>query len=224
MPVSKAGSATPTASFNMVFGYMNRNYEEEIDLPVGAGQPRSSRGRRRSGSAHAFLPRRQQFVFKVRVPKDWGKKDLIWTLTSHGKTEKAYATLRRSGRSTTSFTSRTAAGPANCTKRTPRRRSRWLARRNERFPSGSRSLSRFWSPTTRTRRHAPRAAAVSASRPRRARPSYHRGRTHSPRPSCGSSPTCVSASPGSFIGGARPRPWSSRRSASRLQPARRRLP
>src|SRR5439155_7578805 len=29
----------------------------------------------------------------VRVPKDWGKKELVWTLTSHGKTEKAYATL-----------------------------------------------------------------------------------------------------------------------------------
>jgi hypothetical protein len=27
------------------------------------------------------------------VPKDWGKKDLVWTLTSHGKTEKAYASL-----------------------------------------------------------------------------------------------------------------------------------
>ncbi len=37
--------------------------------------------------------RRQQFVFKVRVPKDWGKKDLIWTLRVNGKMEKAYASL-----------------------------------------------------------------------------------------------------------------------------------
>ena len=29
----------------------------------------------------------------MRVPKDWGKKDLVWTLTSHGKTEKAYGSL-----------------------------------------------------------------------------------------------------------------------------------
>jgi hypothetical protein len=29
----------------------------------------------------------------VRVSKDWGKKDLVWTLTSRGKTEKAYASL-----------------------------------------------------------------------------------------------------------------------------------
>jgi hypothetical protein len=32
-------------------------------------------------------------MFKVRVPKDWGQKDLVWTVTSHGKSEKAYATL-----------------------------------------------------------------------------------------------------------------------------------
>ena len=45
------------------------------------------------GQPAHFYARRQQYVFKVRVPKDWGKKDLIWTLTSHGKTERAYATL-----------------------------------------------------------------------------------------------------------------------------------
>jgi hypothetical protein len=34
-------------------------------------------------------------VFKVHVPNGFGEKDeLIWTLTSHGKTEKAYASLR----------------------------------------------------------------------------------------------------------------------------------
>src|SRR5262249_26195980 len=35
------------------------------------------------------------FIFRVRVPATFGEKDeLVWTLTSHGKTEKAYATLR----------------------------------------------------------------------------------------------------------------------------------
>jgi hypothetical protein len=27
------------------------------------------------------------------VPADWGNKELVWTLTAHGKTEKAYASL-----------------------------------------------------------------------------------------------------------------------------------
>jgi hypothetical protein len=33
-------------------------------------------------------------VFRVPVPKDFGNKDLVWTLTVHGKTEKAYGTLK----------------------------------------------------------------------------------------------------------------------------------
>ena len=32
--------------------------------------------------------------FRVTVPKDFGKSDLIWTLTSNGKTERAYASLK----------------------------------------------------------------------------------------------------------------------------------
>ena len=32
-------------------------------------------------------------MFRVTVPADWGNKDLVWTLTSHGKTEKAYGSL-----------------------------------------------------------------------------------------------------------------------------------
>src|SRR5262249_42032160 len=37
--------------------------------------------------------RRQQFMFRVPVPKDWGTRELVWTLTSHGRTEKAYGAL-----------------------------------------------------------------------------------------------------------------------------------
>jgi hypothetical protein len=41
------------------------------------------------------LPRRNRFVFRVKVPAGFSEKDeLIWTLTTHGKTEKAFATLR----------------------------------------------------------------------------------------------------------------------------------
>jgi hypothetical protein len=32
-------------------------------------------------------------MFKVRVPSDFGKKELVWTLTRNGQTEKAYGTL-----------------------------------------------------------------------------------------------------------------------------------
>jgi len=92
VPVFEGWERNADGSFNFVFGYMNRNYEEEIDIPVGPYNSLEPGGIDQGQPAH-FYTRRQQYVFKVRVPKDWGSKDLVWTLTSHGKTEKAYATL-----------------------------------------------------------------------------------------------------------------------------------
>jgi hypothetical protein len=78
-----------------LFGYMNRNWEEEIDVPVGPDNSFNVGGADQGQPTH-FLPRRNRFIFRVKVPKDFGAKDeLIWTLTTHGKTEKAYATLRQ---------------------------------------------------------------------------------------------------------------------------------
>ena len=78
-----------------VFGYMNRNWEEEIDIPVGPDNSFNI-GRPDQGQPTHFLPRRNRFVFRVPVPKGFGEKDeLIWTVTTRGKTEKAYATLRQ---------------------------------------------------------------------------------------------------------------------------------
>jgi hypothetical protein len=77
-----------------VFGYMNRNWEEEIDVPIGPDN-RFNVGPADQGQPTHFLPRRNRFVFRVRVPAGFSDKDeLIWTLTSHGQTEKAFATLR----------------------------------------------------------------------------------------------------------------------------------
>jgi hypothetical protein len=78
-----------------VFGYMNRNWEEEPDIPVGAGNSFSP-GTPDQGQPTHFLPRRNRFVFRVKVPDGWTEKEeLLWTLTSpNGKTEKAWASLR----------------------------------------------------------------------------------------------------------------------------------
>jgi hypothetical protein len=35
----------------------------------------------------------QSWIFRVQVPKDWGQRELVWTITAHGRTEKAYAQL-----------------------------------------------------------------------------------------------------------------------------------
>ena len=80
-------------SFNLVFGYFNRNWDEEIDLPIGPDNSLSPGVPDRGQPTH-FLPRRNRFIFRVRVPKDFGKQEVVWTLTSHGQTERAYATLK----------------------------------------------------------------------------------------------------------------------------------
>jgi len=77
-----------------LLGYMNRNWEEELDVNVGA-ENTFSPGAPDQGQPTHFLPRRNRFVFRVKVPANFGEKDeLVWTLTTHGKTERAYASLR----------------------------------------------------------------------------------------------------------------------------------
>jgi hypothetical protein len=92
-PVYEGWEQNPDGSFNLVFGYFNRNWEEEIDLPVGPDNTLEPGGADQGQPTH-FFPRRNRFVFRIPVPKDFGKQELVWTLTSHGKTERAYATLK----------------------------------------------------------------------------------------------------------------------------------
>ena len=78
-----------------LFGYMNRNWLEEIDVSIGA-ENSISPGAADQGQPTHFLPRRNRFVFRVPVPSDFGDSDeLIWTLTTKGNTQSAYATLRQ---------------------------------------------------------------------------------------------------------------------------------
>ena len=96
-PAFKGWEENADGSFNMLFGYMNRNWEEEPDVAIGPDN-NISPGDADQGQPTHFQPRRNRFVFKVRVPKDWGNKELVWTLTTKGKTERAFATLRLDSR------------------------------------------------------------------------------------------------------------------------------
>jgi len=80
-------------SFTMYFGYMNANWLEEFDIPTGPANAIEPGGPDQGQPTH-FYPRRNPFLFTVRVSKDLGSKELIWTLTSNGKTEHAYASLK----------------------------------------------------------------------------------------------------------------------------------
>ncbi len=83
----------PDGTFTMYFGYMNSNWEQEFDIPVGAANAIEPGGPDQGQPTH-FYPRRNPFLFTVRVTKDIGTKELVWTLTANGKTEKAYASLK----------------------------------------------------------------------------------------------------------------------------------
>jgi hypothetical protein len=92
-PVYEGWEKNPDGTFNLVFGYFNRNWEEEVDVPVGLDN-KLEPGTADQGQPTHFLPRRNRFVVRIRVPEDFGKKEVVWTLTTHGKTERAYATLK----------------------------------------------------------------------------------------------------------------------------------
>ena len=91
-PVFEGWERNPDGTFTMVFGYMNRNYQEMPHVPVGPDN-RLEPGPADRGQPTRFYTRRQQFVFRVQVPADWGEQDLVWNLTLHGKTEQAFGSL-----------------------------------------------------------------------------------------------------------------------------------
>ena len=59
-------------TFDMVFGYFNRNYQQEFAIPAGPNN-RVEPGQPDQGQPTYFLPRRQRYVYRVRVPADFGK-------------------------------------------------------------------------------------------------------------------------------------------------------
>ena len=68
-----------------VFGYMNRNWEEELDVPVGPDN-RFTTGAADQGQPTHFLPRRNRFIFRVPVPAGFTEKDeLVWSSDHQGQ-------------------------------------------------------------------------------------------------------------------------------------------
>lgn len=93
-PVYEGWEQNPDGTFSMLFGYLNRNYEEAPHIAVGANNSFSPGAPDRGQPTH-FYPRRQSFVFKVTVPADWGQRDLVWTVNHNGKALTALGTLTR---------------------------------------------------------------------------------------------------------------------------------
>ena len=80
-------------TYSLFFGYMNSNWEEELDVPIGPDNNIEPGGPDRGQPTH-FYPRRNLFLFTVDVPADFGEQEVVWTLTTNGVTERAYGSLR----------------------------------------------------------------------------------------------------------------------------------
>jgi hypothetical protein len=93
-PAFEGWERNDDGSFSLVFGYMNDNWAEEPNVPIGP-ENNIQPGPPDQGQPTHFQPRRNRFVFRVRVPKTFGEKEeVVWTLTTQGKPQKAYASLR----------------------------------------------------------------------------------------------------------------------------------
>ena len=92
-PVYEGWDRNDDGTFNMWFGYMNRNYEETIELPVGAAN-RFEPGEADRGQPTFFDTRRHKDTFRVVVPASFGENTkLNWSVTVRGKTETVTGTL-----------------------------------------------------------------------------------------------------------------------------------
>ncbi len=83
-PVYEGWYETEDGTVEASFGYMNRNWKETLDIPVGPDN-RISPGPADQGQPTHFVPRRQIGIFTVRVPADLAT-EMTWTLTSRGET------------------------------------------------------------------------------------------------------------------------------------------
>lgn len=98
----------PDGTFKLFFGYMNSNWKQEFDIPVGAenyfrmvepgtlddlGRDGFMSGEADMGQPTHFYPRRNPFLFTIDVPADFGEKEVVWTVKANGHLARAYGSL-----------------------------------------------------------------------------------------------------------------------------------
>lgn len=91
-PVYEGWERRKDGSYDLWFSYLNRNLGEDLIVPVGRENSMDPGGPDRGQPAYFYAGRRE-FVFKVNVPKDFGKSELIWTLNVRGDSLKAVGSL-----------------------------------------------------------------------------------------------------------------------------------
>jgi hypothetical protein len=95
-------------SYKLFFGYMNSNWEQQFDIPVGPenyfnvvdeaelddlSKDAYDAATADMGQPTHFYPRRNPFLFTIDVPADFAEKEVVWTLKSQNKVTRAYGSL-----------------------------------------------------------------------------------------------------------------------------------
>ncbi len=96
VPVFEGWEPNADGTFSLYFGYQNRNWEEDVDIPIGPDNFFEPGPRDRGQPTH-FLRRRHKINFAVVVPSDFGDREIVWTLSVNGRTERAVASLADTG-------------------------------------------------------------------------------------------------------------------------------
>jgi len=84
-PAFEGWYRNPDGTFSLSFGYHNRNAEEVVSVPIGATN-KIEPGPANQGQPTEFQPGRHWGVFAVKVPADFGSKELTWTIAFRGAT------------------------------------------------------------------------------------------------------------------------------------------
>lgn len=92
-PAFEGWYRNPDGSFSISFGYHNRNAEEVVSVPIGPAN-RVEPGPPNQGQPTEFHPGRHWGVFVVKVPADFGSKEVTWTLAFRGATYAIPGNLR----------------------------------------------------------------------------------------------------------------------------------
>ena len=72
-------------SYTLLIGFYNRNKKQTLDIPIGP-ENRIEPGGPDQGQPTHFVVGRGWGTVAIKVPKDFGDKKLVWTLTANGKT------------------------------------------------------------------------------------------------------------------------------------------
>jgi hypothetical protein len=94
-PAFEGWYRNPDGTFSISFGYHNRNSEEVVSVPIGAAN-RVEPGPPNQGQPTEFQPGRHWGVFAVKVPADFGSKEVTWTIAVRGATYAIPGNLRSS--------------------------------------------------------------------------------------------------------------------------------